>query len=77
MEFVTKQERWLNDKVGSHDPEDIDLELSTVYRLVYKLEKSMSEHPVTKSLAHTVCIHSQLLNKSVFYLIVRDLKISI
>lgn len=53
-DFVTKQNTWLNSQIGSHDPEDIEVDVTTLFRNVYKLEKIFSEKPETKNLAVAV-----------------------
>lgn len=52
--FLEKQDLWLNSKVGSFDPEEIDTETGVYYRNVYKLEKVFSDKPATQELATNV-----------------------
>lgn len=54
MDFMTKHDQWLNTKVGTYDPEDIEQDVGVFYRNIYKLEKSFSTTPATQQLATTV-----------------------
>ncbi|XP_011298266.1 dynein heavy chain 7, axonemal-like [Fopius arisanus] len=42
-EFLVKHEKWTGSMIGSYDPEDIDNDVSTAYRTLYKLEKQLAE----------------------------------
>ncbi|XP_063980239.1 dynein axonemal heavy chain 7-like [Diachasmimorpha longicaudata] len=42
-EFLVKHEKWTGSMIGSYDPEDIDNDVSTAYRTLYKLEKQLVE----------------------------------
>ncbi|XP_049773091.1 dynein axonemal heavy chain 7 [Schistocerca cancellata] len=53
-EFIEKHELWMTSKVGSFNPDDIDQEVSTLYRTIYKLEKQFGDVPPAKDLANTV-----------------------
>lgn len=54
VNFFTKRDLWLNSQVGSHDPEEIETEVGTYYRNVYKLEKVFSDRPATHDLTKNV-----------------------
>lgn len=56
VDFLTKHELWMNSKVGSYDPEDIDTDVGQYYRIIYKLEKVFSDRPITQGLVQNVCI---------------------
>lgn len=56
QDFLTKQQLWLTSKIGSFDPEEIESEVSTSFRNVYKLEKQFHDKPATKELAQMVNI---------------------
>lgn len=53
-EFLAKHDLWMNSTIGSHNPEDIDVDITTFYRNIYKLEKYFCEFPAPKGLATTV-----------------------
>ena len=53
-EFTSKHELWMNSQVGSHDPDEIETDVGTYYRTIYKLEKTFAELPVVKDLTTTV-----------------------
>lgn len=61
-DFINKHELWMKSKVGTYDPEEIETDVGTYYRNVYKLEKVFSDTPATLNLATTVW------NPSHFYL---------
>lgn len=52
--FIDKHELWMKSKVGSYDPEEIDTDVGTAYRNIYKLEKVFTDKPATLNLATTV-----------------------
>lgn len=52
--FIDKHELWMKSKVGSYDPEEIDTDVGTCYRNIYKLEKVFTDKPATLNLATTV-----------------------
>lgn len=52
--FLEKRDIWLNARVGSHDPEEIETETGQYFRNVYKLEKVFTDRPATHQLATTV-----------------------
>ncbi|KAJ8952271.1 hypothetical protein NQ318_007438 [Aromia moschata] len=52
--FLEKRELWMKSKVGSYDPEEIDTDVGTFYRNVYKLEKIFTDRPDTLNLTTTV-----------------------
>lgn len=54
VDFLTKYELWMNSQVGSFDPEEIETDVGTYYRQIYKLEKVFSDRPATQGLATTV-----------------------
>ena len=51
QDFMDKQELWMKSQVGSFDPDDIESDVGTLYRIVYKLEKTFGDHPQTQQLA--------------------------
>ncbi|XP_071052666.1 dynein axonemal heavy chain 7 [Onthophagus taurus] len=53
-EFISKHDKWMNSKVGTFPPDDIDTDTQTLYRNIYKLEKTFSDKPDTEHLAQTV-----------------------
>lgn len=53
-EFTEKCTLWTNSQIGSFDPEDIETDVSTYFRNIYKLEKLFNEKPNTKRLAEAV-----------------------
>ncbi|XP_068620866.1 dynein axonemal heavy chain 7 [Battus philenor] len=53
-DFIEKYNTWMQSKVGSHDPEDIEGDVSYYYKIVYKLEKSFQDTPDTHNLAVSV-----------------------
>ncbi|KAI5631027.1 dynein heavy chain and region d6 of dynein motor domain-containing protein [Phthorimaea operculella] len=53
-EFLNKHDKWMNTKIGSFDPEEIEGDVSYLYKIVYKLEKSFAEVPDTHHLADTI-----------------------
>ncbi|XP_053674809.1 dynein axonemal heavy chain 7 [Anopheles nili] len=54
QEFMDKHDLWMHSQVGSHDPEQIDDTVGTLYRTVYKLEKHFSDSYQTQRLAHDI-----------------------
>ncbi|XP_060516742.1 dynein axonemal heavy chain 7 [Cylas formicarius] len=54
IEFFRKYELWMKSRVGSHDPEEIEMDVGTFYRNIYRLEKTFTEKPATLNLATTV-----------------------
>lgn len=44
----------MNSRIGTFDPDEIDTESSTWYRIVYKLEKQFNDQPDTRNLAQTI-----------------------
>lgn len=57
-EFVEKRDKWLGAQVGSYEPEDIENDIGTIYRIVLKLEKSFGDRPQTRQLAESVNMHT-------------------
>lgn len=53
-DFLDKYDLWMNSKVGSYDPDDIDTDTGMYYRNIYKLEKTFADRPETLKLAETV-----------------------
>lgn len=51
MEFTEKHQLWMNSMIGSFDPEEIELDVGTYYRTIYKLEKVFTDRPDTYNLA--------------------------
>ncbi|KAJ8926978.1 hypothetical protein NQ314_020603 [Rhamnusium bicolor] len=54
VDFLNKYELWMKSKVGSYDPEEIETDVGTCYRNVYKLEKTFTDRPETLNLATNV-----------------------
>lgn len=54
VDFLTKYDLWMNSQVGSFDPEEIDTDVGTYYRQIYKLEKVFADRPASLGLAATV-----------------------
>lgn len=53
-DFIDKNNQWMNSTIGSYDPEDIETDVSQLYRNIYKLEKFFAEKPATRELATAV-----------------------
>ncbi|XP_033607299.1 dynein heavy chain 7, axonemal isoform X2 [Cryptotermes secundus] len=53
-EFISKHEVWMNSQVGSHDPDEIDIDVGVFCQTIYKLEKVFAEQPAVKDLTSTV-----------------------
>ncbi|CAH1130366.1 unnamed protein product [Ceutorhynchus assimilis] len=53
-DFINKHELWMKSRVGSYDPEEIETDVGTYFRNIYKLEKVFAERPATLNLATTV-----------------------
>lgn len=53
-DFMAKFDLWMNTRIGSFDPEEIEQDAGTWYRSIYKLEKQFSEQPATRQLAQNV-----------------------
>lgn len=53
-EFLEKHDQWMNAKVGSYIPDDIEMDVQQYYRVIYKLEKVFHDKPATLGLATTV-----------------------
>lgn len=54
QEFMDKYDLWMNSQVGSFDPDEIDNDVATIYRIIQKLEKQMGDHPTTMILIKDV-----------------------
>lgn len=54
IDFVAQHAEWMNAKVGTYFPDDIEAEVALYYRNVYKLEKVFSDKPATFELATCV-----------------------
>ncbi|KAK5646414.1 hypothetical protein RI129_004878 [Pyrocoelia pectoralis] len=54
MNFINQHHTWMTSKVGSFDPEEIETEVGTCYRNIYKLEKSFGDKPAAQELASKV-----------------------
>ncbi|KYQ53326.1 Dynein heavy chain 7, axonemal [Trachymyrmex zeteki] len=52
-EYLTKYDKWINSTIGSYNPEEIDNDVGTYYRTIYKLEKAFQE-PDVRELAAAV-----------------------
>lgn len=53
-EFIHKHDLWMKSRVGSYDPEEIETEVGTFFRNIYKLEKVFTDRPAALNLASTV-----------------------
>lgn len=53
-EFLNKYDIWMKSRVGTHDPEEIDGDVGTYHRNIYKLEKLFVDRPATLNLATNV-----------------------
>ena len=53
-DFMAKFDLWMNTRIGSFDPEEIETDAGNWYRTIYKLEKQFSEQPATRQLAQNV-----------------------
>lgn len=60
-EFMTKYDLWMNSKVGSFNPDDIDLDTSNLFRNIYKLEKTFSDVPAPRDLTSTVSFYYYII----------------
>lgn len=57
-EFLNKHDMWMKSRVGAHDPEEIEGDVGTYFRNIYKLEKVFADRPATLNLATTVSLNS-------------------
>lgn len=64
QEFADKYDEWMHSKVGSHDPEEIEETIGTLYRIVYKLEKQFGSEPATNKLASDVRVNIEEFRKN-------------
>lgn len=53
-DFLQKYDVWMNSRVGAHDPEDIESDVGTYFRNIYKLEKVFADRAATLNLATNV-----------------------
>jgi len=53
-EFISRHDLWMDGQVGSHDPDEIDVEVGTCYQMICKLENVFAEQPAVKDLTSTV-----------------------
>jgi hypothetical protein len=53
-EFISKHEIWMNSQVGTHDPEEIDIDVGVFCQTICKLEKVFADQPAVKDLTSTV-----------------------
>lgn len=53
-DFMAKHDLWLNTRIGTFDPEEIDTDCGNWFRTIAKLEKQFLEQPPTRLLAQTV-----------------------
>lgn len=51
---MAKYDIWMNSRIGSFDPEEIDQDAGAWFRMIYKLEKQFQDQPATRGLAETV-----------------------
>lgn len=54
QDFIDNRDMWLGAQVGSYEPEDIDTDIGTTYRILLKLEKSFGDRPLTKKITEDV-----------------------
>lgn len=60
QDFVDKHNLWMNSQVGTYEPEDIENDVSQIYRIVQKLERQMGDHPQTMILIRDVSFKGTL-----------------
>lgn len=54
QEFMDKHDLWMHSQVGSFDADEIDNDVSTIHRIVQKVEKQQSDRPHTLELIQDV-----------------------
>lgn len=54
QDFIENRNLWLNSRIGSHDPEDIETKVGHFYRSLLKMEKAFSGKTTTQKLAQDV-----------------------
>ncbi|XP_037882003.1 dynein heavy chain 7, axonemal-like [Glossina fuscipes] len=54
QEFFDKRDLWLNSQIGTYEPDVIAEELATIYRIIQKLEKQLSDRPHTSELIRDI-----------------------
>ncbi|XP_025831878.1 dynein heavy chain 7, axonemal-like [Agrilus planipennis] len=54
VDYLNKYDKWMNSRIGTSDPEEIESEVTQIYRNIYKLEKTFQDRPATYELALTV-----------------------
>ncbi|XP_066592221.1 dynein axonemal heavy chain 7-like [Prorops nasuta] len=52
-DFLTSHKNWMESKIGSYDPEEIETETALAYRSIMKLDKILQE-PIVRKLLETV-----------------------
>lgn len=52
--FITNHEKWMNDNIGIHDPEQIDQDVTIYHRNLTKLERTFINTSAPLALAQTV-----------------------
>uniref|UniRef100_A0A1A9WZY9 Dynein heavy chain 7, axonemal n=1 Tax=Glossina brevipalpis TaxID=37001 RepID=A0A1A9WZY9_9MUSC len=50
QEFFDKTEMWMNAQIGTYEPDVIAEDVATIYRIIQKLEKQLSDRPITSEL---------------------------
>ncbi|VVC27190.1 Hypothetical protein CINCED_3A023641 [Cinara cedri] len=53
-EFIANHSKWMSSKIGTYDPEQIDLDLNVYYRNITKLERSFMNNPAPLGIAKTI-----------------------
>ncbi|CAB0035335.1 unnamed protein product [Trichogramma brassicae] len=61
-DYLTKYDKWMTAMVGTYHPEDIEMDVSSAFRTIFKLEKSFHE-PEPKRLAEAARERIELLKE--------------
>uniref|UniRef100_A0A1A9WZZ0 Dynein axonemal heavy chain 7 n=1 Tax=Glossina brevipalpis TaxID=37001 RepID=A0A1A9WZZ0_9MUSC len=54
QDFFDKSELWMNSQIGTFEPDVIAEDVSSIYRIIQKLEKQMSDRPHTSELIRDI-----------------------
>lgn len=54
FEFVEKYDKWMNAKIGTYNPEQIEQDVNVIYRNIVKLESTFMDTPAPLTIATTV-----------------------
>lgn len=54
FEFVEKYDKWMNAKIGTYNPEQIEQDVNIIYRNIVKLESTFMDTPAPLTIATTV-----------------------